>query len=262
MLHHVLRLARRAVGRHPDYIAVEPDPSVPRHRDARFDRQPAANAWRQNGVAISLVLLLENIFAGHADDAHRLALLFKLRFRLDYQLQLRARAEQNNVRRLARSLGNHVAAATGAGGGRELGAIESRHFLAREREQNRALRMRHRDAPGLDRLVGVAGANHREMGNRAQGSDMLDWLVGRAVFADADRIMRENEHHLQLHQRRQPNRRARVVGEAEKARAVWDEAAVQRDAVEDRAHAVLADSKMRIGPSYWPRSKSPPSLIS
>src|SRR5271154_1681563 len=51
---------------------------------------------------------------------------------------------------------------------------------------------------------------------------------------------------LRSNHRRQPNRRARVVGEAEKARAVWDEAAVQRDAVEDRAHAVLADSKMRI----------------
>ena len=43
---------------------------------------------RQNGIAISLILLLENIFAGHADDADRLALFFKLRFRIDDQRQL------------------------------------------------------------------------------------------------------------------------------------------------------------------------------
>src|ERR1019366_8735885 len=57
--------------------------------------------------------------------------------------------------------------------------------------------------------------------------------------------MGKDEHHLDFHQRRQPNRRPRVVGEAQEARSVGDETAMQREAVEDRAHAVLPNSEMR-----------------
>src|ERR1700674_2550213 len=58
--------------------------------------------------------------------------------------------------------------------------------------------------------------------------------------------MREHEHHLQFHQRGEPNRRPRVVGKAQEARSIRDETAVQRDTVKDRAHAVLANSEMWI----------------
>src|SRR5215472_13422907 len=75
---------------------------------------------------------------------------------------------------------------------------------------------------------------------------MLDRLMRRAVLAHANRVVSEYEHHLQFHQRRQSNRWPRVVGEAHETRSVWNEASVQRDTVEDRAHAMLSNSEMQI----------------
>src|SRR3712207_7675247 len=47
-----------------------------------------------------------------------------------------------------------------------------------------------------------------EPGNRAQGRQMLDRLVGRAVLAEADRVVRPDVGDRQLHQRREADRRA------------------------------------------------------
>ena len=41
----------------------------------------------------------------------------------------------------------------------------------------------------------------------ARSGQLLDRLVRRAVFADADRVVREDVNHRQLHERREPNRR-------------------------------------------------------
>ena len=64
---------------------------------------------------------------------------------------------------------------------------------------------------------------------------MLDRLVRRAVLAEADRVVREHVDDAQLHQRRHAHGVAPVVGEHEERAAVGDEAAVQREAVHDRA---------------------------
>ena len=44
-------------------------------------------------------------------------------------------------------------------------------------------------APGGDRLVGVGRADDVEAGDRAQRREVLDRLVGRAVLAEADRVV-------------------------------------------------------------------------
>ena len=43
--------------------------------------------------------------------------------------------------------------------------------------------------PGDGRLVGVGGADDVEAGDRAQRGEVLDRLVGRAVLAEADRVV-------------------------------------------------------------------------
>ena len=58
-----------------------------------------------------------------------------------------------------------------------------------------------------------AGRNTSRPGHRPQRGELLDRLMGRAVLADADRVVGEDVHDGDLHQRRQPDRRARVVGE-------------------------------------------------
>ena len=79
-------------------------------------------------------------------------------------------------------------------------------------------------------------------------AQVLDRLVGRAVLAEADRVVRPDVGDRQLHERGQPDGAAHVVGEGEERAAVDAGAAVQRDAVHDRAHGVLADAEVQRAP--------------
>src|SRR5690349_14783626 len=57
--------------------------------------------------------------------------------------------------------------------------------------------------------------------------------------------MRKYEERGQFHERRQPNRRPRVVAEYEKRRAKWPQLG-QRESVDDCSHRVLANAKVQI----------------
>ena len=70
--------------------------------------------------------------------------------------------------------------------------------------------------------------------------------MGRAVFADADRVVRENVDVRQFRERGEPNRGAAIIGENKKGRAGGAKNAVIRNAVHDRAHAVFANSEMDV----------------
>ena len=78
----------------------------------------------------------------------------------------------------------------------------------------------------------------------AQRREVLDRLVRRAVLAQADRVVRPDVDDGQAHDAGQPHRRPHVVGEHEERGAEGAEAAVHGEAVEDRAHAVLADAEV------------------
>jgi hypothetical protein len=69
---------------------------------------------------------------------------------------------------------------------------------------------------------------------------VLDRLVGRAVLAQADRVVREHVDGTGRYECGHPQRIARVVGEHQEGRVVGQEAAVQREPVADRAHAEFA----------------------
>ena len=97
-----------------------------------------------------------------------------------------------------------------------------------------------------------AGRTKSRPGDGPQRGEVLDRLVGRAVLAQPDRVVRPDVGDRQLHERGQPDRAAHVVGEGEERAAVDAGAAVQRDAVHDRAHGVLADAEVQgaaVGPA-------------
>ena len=75
---------------------------------------------------------------------------------------------------------------------------------------------------------------------------MLDRLMRRAVFAEPDGIMRHHVDGGQAHQRGQAHRRPGIVGEHQEGGAGRNEAAMQRDAVHGRGHAVLANAVMDV----------------
>ena len=70
--------------------------------------------------------------------------------------------------------------------------------------------------------------------------------MGRAVFANTDRVVGKNVNIGKLSQRAEPNRRAAIVGEDHKRGARCAKKSVIRDAVEDRTHPVLANAKVDI----------------
>ena len=52
----------------------------------------------------------------------------------------------------------------------------------------------HRRLPAFDRLDRIGGTQQQQVRDRAQRGEMLDRLMGRPVFAEADRIVSEDVH--------------------------------------------------------------------
>ena len=74
---------------------------------------------------------------------------------------------------------------------------------------------------------------------------MLDRLVRRTILADADRIVGEHEHGRDLHDRRQPDRRAHVIGKYQERGRVGAQVG-QRHAVGDRPHGMFAHAEVHV----------------
>ena len=136
-------------------------------------------------------------------------------------------------------LGEDVAAA----GAAVLGDVAAlrRQRLAGQHQQAGAVGAADRQLPALRGFQRVGRAEHVQVRHGAQAGEVLDRLVGRAVLAQADRIVGQHVDHPLAHQRGQPDRRAHVVGEDEERAGVGDQPAVQRHAV---GAAAMACSRM------------------
>ena len=108
---------------------------------------------------------------------------------------------------------------------RKFSAIESRHRLTRQNQRCRTMLLLHHDLPGFDDFIGIAGTQHQHVRHGAQRGQLLDRFMRRAVFADADGVVRHDVNRRKLHQRRQPHGWAHVVGEVEECRAEGVDAA-------------------------------------
>ena len=75
--------------------------------------------------------------------------------------------------------------------------------------------------------VSSQGRHTSMLGHDAQGRDMLHRLVGGAVFAQADGVMRIYIDAARPHERRHAQGVAGVIGEGQEGTAVGDEATVQ-----------------------------------
>ena len=105
--------------------------------------------------------------------------------------------------------------------------------------------LRERHLPQLQGFIRVAGAQGQQPRRGAQLGQVLDWLVRRTVFTHANRVVGKHEHHRQLHDRRQADRRFHVVAEYQERRGVRPQVR-QRHAVGNRPHGVFADAEMQI----------------
>src|SRR5215207_11427329 len=216
-----------------DDLACVADPAVPRHRDPGLDRDARLDRRRQHRVAVGLVLSCEPVHARHRHDAGRDAVALEHLAGVDGVLQLRAGADQDELRLAVRGVLQDVAAAGHTLGG---GALEYGDVLPGQGDALGTLRVLQHRLPGVRGLVRVAGAQHREVRDRPQRGHVLDRLVGGAVLAEADRVVRPHVDDRGLHHGGQADRAAHVVAEGQERAAVGAGGAVQGDAVEDRAH--------------------------
>ena len=161
------------------------------------------------------------------------------------EAQLAAGADQDQFRTATRRVGHHVGSAGQAGGRGVAAAIERGHWLPRQHENRRLVPELENDAIGLDHLVGIAGPDHDQPGHRPPGDQLLHGLVGRTVLAVAHGVVCEDEERGQLHQRREPDRRPRVVAEDEEGGPERPDLR-QREPVDDRRHGVLADPEVKV----------------
>ena len=82
---------------------------------------------------------------------------------------------------------HNIAAARQAGRRRVAAAVERRQLLPAEHQAGRLIVQAENDFAGFAHFVGVGGTQHDQIRNRAQRHQLLDRLMGRAVFAEADR---------------------------------------------------------------------------
>ena len=206
----------------------------------------AADRWGQHLVLVGVVLALEELPAGQADDARGDSVGDELLMGLDGQRDLAAGRDQDHLG-VALGVGEHIAAAAQPIGRGVLRAVQDRDVLAGENERHRLVVAVHRRPPGLGDLVGVGGANHVQTRDRPQRGELLHRLVGRAVLAEADRVVREEMDDRQLHQGGEPDRRARVVGEGQVGGPQRPHLR-EREPVRDRGGLVLADAVVELAP--------------
>jgi len=158
---------------------------------------------------------------------------------------LAARGDEQDFRTAARRVCQHVGTPRQSRRGREPRTVQRRQRLAREHERYRLVAKSKRDPPGLGDFVRVARPDRDQPRNGAQREDLFDRLMCRTVFANADRIVGEHVDDGNLHDCRQPNRRAAVIAEDQEARAERADLG-ERKPIQHRAHRMFADPEVKI----------------
>ena len=224
--------------------AFTEEPLIPALTHGGLDADAHGGASRENLAAIGFVLFGEKLHAGHGDHAGADTLGFEEFLGLEGGGDFGACRDQDGLT-LAVCFGEHIGAFLGQVGVLGLKA-HGRQVLAGERENRGRVLGGQGDFPGLGGLGGVGGAEHIGVRRGAADGEVFDRLVGRAVFADADRVVGHDKDRRDLHQGREAHGRAGIVGEAEEGAAIGADATVQRHAVHRRRHAVFADAPIDV----------------
>mmetsp|Transcript_12885 Transcript_12885/g.42137 ORF Transcript_12885/g.42137 Transcript_12885/m.42137 type:complete len:357 (-) Transcript_12885:1347-2417(-) len=197
----------------------------------------------QHSLVVRGVLRLKQLDARHRDDAVALS---ELGGSLDAHRELRADGEDDALE-LALLLLGHVAALERAGALLGRGArVDDRQVLARQDERGGARLAGDGVGVRSRRLLGVTGAHHVQVGHAAQAGNNLDRLVGRAVLAHADGVVRPDVGDGQVREGSHADRAHHVARKDEEGGARRAVQAVKADAVEDGAHRVLADPVIKV----------------
>src|SRR5580704_2767678 len=219
--------------------------TLPRWGASGLDRD-LPHTLGEDLLAIHGVLLLERLQAQGAHDAHFLTLPLQSGSGNGGEMKLAARGQDDGIRATAGRFLHDVNAPKGVTRIEPRVALDVRELLSRERESRRAILSPKRHGPGDRTLEGVRGPGDVEIRYEAQGPELLDRLMRGPVFAKKNGVVRVDPNALLLHQRAEAHARTHVIAEDEERRAEGNDAAAERHAVADGAHAVLADAVVKV----------------
>src|SRR5262249_47061279 len=197
-------LVRRARSErcHADKNAVGTDDGIPALPNGGFYTDFHASV-ADDGASIFVFLFQEQFEARHRNHARRNPLLRKQLCAVDGNRNFRAGGEDRDVRAAIGS--RYLISAARA----DIVVIESVaqlwKILPCERKNARPAFSLERELPALGRFHRIAGAEHKQIWNRAKGGEMLDWLMRRPIFAKADGVMRHYVDNTLAHQRGEPD---------------------------------------------------------
>jgi hypothetical protein len=174
--------------------------TVPAHHVVGLDRQDRV-ARRQDRELVLLRLGLKDQPARERDDAGLEALLGEELGRLDGEADLGAGRDERDV-----GLGLLVDDVAAPGGVLDRRVFELGQVLAREGEDRGRRLGLEGDEVGGRGLVAVGRPPDGRVGRRPEPGDRLDRLVGRAVLAEADRVVRGDPDDLVVREGREPDR--------------------------------------------------------
>ena len=204
-------------------------------------------ARRQHLAAIGVGLGGKQFHTGHRDHAGADAVRLQQVAGFQRNLNLGPRGHQDHLP-FAAGLGQHIAALRRQVAGGMFGA-HRRQVLPAQRQHGGGGFGGQRQFPRLGGFHRIGGAEDMGVGGGPADRQMLDRLVGRPILAQPDAVVGHHEHRRYPHQRRQPHRRAGIVGKAHEGAAIGPRAAMQRHAVHRRRHPMFADAKIDIAAS-------------
>ena len=229
-----------------DRLAVGTEVLVPRHGNAGLDGDASLDTGRKHGLLVLGVLLLEPFKGRHGDHAGLDAFLSEGLGGLDGQLDFGTGGHQDDIRS-AFGVDQDISALAdtvlglGSGLGENRDALTGQHHGSRQR-----VLLLEEVAVGFGGLEGIGRANDLKLRDSAEGSKVLNRLVGRAILADGDGVVRPHVQVRNLHEGGQTNGGTLVVGEHEEGAAERTGVGAQQDAVGNAAHGELAHAEVQL----------------
>src|SRR6056297_3135571 len=100
--------------------------------------------------------------------------------------------------------------------------------------------------PAPSYLIRIGRTQYQRVRHGSQRRKVLDRLMGRAIFTQADTIMREDKNRRNIRQCRKTNSGTTIVRKYKKCTGIWDNTTVQIHPSKSSTHSVLTYSKVDI----------------
>src|SRR6266567_947427 len=223
-----------------DDFSIQTDVLIPNLRNARFDSNAATARFRENLFTIFFRFASESLEARHRNNTHAIAQFFCGR---ECVLQLAPARHDDEIEFPFFFFGNVTAAQYSFTTQVRINVIQNWNDLTRKRNEARAIGTLNGGDKCTSGFFRIGRANYIQMPNQTKTAYRLHRLMGRAIFTDTNRVMRENVNVWKPGERAQADRGSAVISKNKERRARRAEHAVIRNPIHDCAHSVFADAE-------------------